>query len=79
MFGLWAALSETRPPSKARGGFTLSRLWDTIPGSNDEIEIWSDDEEADPLVNGEKWDPEHRDNHAVRGTIFFYNNITNYL
>lgn len=46
MLGLWAGLADLRPRGQPRGGFTLDRKWDKIPGGWDDEEVFSDDEDA---------------------------------
>ncbi|KAK3362310.1 hypothetical protein B0T25DRAFT_561388 [Lasiosphaeria hispida] len=83
-FGLWAGLADLRPLNKTRGGFTMDRRWDSIPGYNHEVITFSDDEEDDDVEDGEvkddkstrKWDAKHPRNDAVRGRITYYGNLT---
>ncbi|KAK3373000.1 hypothetical protein B0T24DRAFT_649126 [Lasiosphaeria ovina] len=88
-FGLWAALADARPAGQPRGGFTMHRSWDKIPGDVDLVpeEEWDsddyDEEEKDEAaataakkVDAGKWNSKHKDNGAVRGEIKFYTDIT---
>ncbi|KAK0723338.1 hypothetical protein B0T26DRAFT_642743 [Lasiosphaeria miniovina] len=45
-FGLWAALADARPAGQPRGGFTMHRSWDKIPGDVDLVpeEEWDSDD-----------------------------------
>ncbi|GAB1310748.1 SprT-like domain-containing protein [Madurella fahalii] len=77
MLGLWAGLADTRPKGYEKGGFTLDRGWDLIPGSRHDEEEFSDDEKQGE--KGSKWDanwPGPGGNKAVKGVIRFYKDIT---
>ncbi len=55
----------------------MSRRWDRIPGSNENSIEFSDDSDAsESSEQNLKWDPSHPDNHAVRGEITFYADLT---
>ncbi|KAK4044404.1 hypothetical protein C8A01DRAFT_31458 [Parachaetomium inaequale] len=78
MLGLWAALADMRPAGMARGGFTVERGWDEIPGGWEDVHPdGRDDDEAEE--EGMKWDEDWMDggNSALKGELRFYEDITN--
>ncbi|KAK0731023.1 hypothetical protein B0H67DRAFT_639455 [Lasiosphaeris hirsuta] len=87
-FSLWAGLAGLRPLGKTRGGLTMDRGCDSIPGYNQDVITFSDDEDDDDdAEDGEvkedkstrKWDAKHPRNDMVRGRITYYQNLTGTL
>ncbi|KUI53060.1 hypothetical protein VP1G_00451 [Cytospora mali] len=89
LLGLWAVLADTVPQGMARGGFSLDRNWDLIPGAREDIQNDFEDEDLDDEEMAavaspwtEKWrlalpyPPPFNVNMAVRGTIMAYADIT---
>ncbi|KAK4218884.1 hypothetical protein QBC37DRAFT_464571 [Rhypophila decipiens] len=60
-----AGFADMRPYGETKGGYTLPRNWDKIPGSND------------PDVTNEKWDPDSVFNDAARGRFIWHSDMTN--
>ncbi|KAK4132090.1 hypothetical protein BT67DRAFT_484675 [Trichocladium antarcticum] len=78
MLGLWAGLADMRPAGKKRGGFTMDRAWDLIPGGWDDEHVLRDDEGEGVIRDGGtgKWDVRLRGNGPVHGEVRFYEDMT---
>lgn len=77
LLGLWAALADMRPAGRVRGGFSVDRRWDRIPGGWDDGEVFSDDEgDSSEDVEGRKWDRTYPGNTAVKGVLVWYADLT---
>ncbi|KAM7217478.1 hypothetical protein V8F06_007109 [Rhypophila decipiens] len=60
-----AGAADTRPQGKTKGGYTVARSWDSIPGS------------SDPDKTNLKWDSTYPFNSAAGGEFVFYDDLTN--
>ncbi|KAM7203011.1 hypothetical protein V8F20_004258 [Naviculisporaceae sp. PSN 640] len=61
-----AGVADMRPEGKSKGGFTLPRYWDSIPGSHEPVEG----------EKNQKWDPQYPFNSALKGKFHFYDDLT---
>ncbi|AEO66217.1 uncharacterized protein THITE_2128311 [Thermothielavioides terrestris NRRL 8126] len=78
MLGLWAALADLRPAGEPKGGFSVDRRWDQIPGGWDDEEVFEDDDEKEKKrKQTKKWDPNWPGNGALKGEMVFYRDLTN--
>ncbi|KAK4210531.1 hypothetical protein QBC37DRAFT_292265 [Rhypophila decipiens] len=59
-----AGAADTRPQGKTKGGYTVARSWDSIPGS------------SDPDKTNLKWDSTYPFNSAAGGEFVFYDDLT---
>ncbi|KAM7193891.1 hypothetical protein V8F33_007577 [Rhypophila sp. PSN 637] len=60
-----AGFADMRPYEETKGGYTIHRDWDKIPGSND------------PDVTNEKWDVDYPLNDSAKGRFVRYSDMTN--
>lgn len=85
LLGLWAFLADTRPPGHKRGGYSIDRNWDRIPGANQDIKNDFDDDDLDEeerqagvIFGGQssqKW-MSSKHNYAVQGVMVPYVDLT---
>lgn len=84
VLGLWAYLADTRPAGWKKGGYSLDRNWDRIPGGWEDIKNDFDEDDLDEEERGtgvtagqssQKWKAV-RGNHAVRGVMIPYSDLT---
>lgn len=59
-----AGVADMRPEGMTKGGFTVPRSWDSIPGSHD------------PVDTNLKWDRDYPFNSAAGGEFVFYEDLT---
>lgn len=84
VLGMWAWLADTRPAGRSKGGYSLDRNWDRIPGSGEDLhcDFDEDDLEEEEKLAGvavgqrsQKW-VAFKGNHAVQGIMVPYADLT---
>ena len=78
MLAFVAGFADVKRSGKAKGGFTLDRIWDTIPGPTD---LGAHTQLCGVPGTGNKWDPDFKgtpckSNTAYEGLLVYYEDIT---